>query len=265
MNTRTAPAGAAPAGRRPAFRPGLRTLSGLALAAALIGAPCAFGLEAARMALPPELDGAALRWDATGFGGHNRGRYALGDTRGEFTRGESRLGVFDPLYVANQGASTFTVLDLDDSVWLSADCRFSRRTVTVDVITFDSRQMAYECEFTEGHGGSAGRLAMAHPKPKGLKERMLAQDRRIGEAKVRDHVIGIESSHRYRGSKFDSQAPVGYVLSAEGRVVAAVDLLDWNPILFLLEDIPEDLGEAVTVTALALAVLRDPANSALED
>jgi hypothetical protein len=49
------------------------------------------------------------------------------------------------------------------------------------------------------------------------------------------------------------------------QLVAAVELTDVNPNLILGADLPDELRHSVLATALALAVLRDPANSALED
>jgi hypothetical protein len=59
--------------------------------------------------------------------------------------------------------------------------------------------------------------------------------------------------------------PVGYVLEIDGRPVAAVELTDVDPALYLPTEEPPEVRAAATVTALALAVLRDPATSALED
>lgn len=48
-------------------------------------------------------------------------------------------------------------------------------------------------------------------------------------------------------------------------IVGAVDMLDWNPIVHVREDLPDSQRKATMIVALSLAVLRDPANSALED
>lgn len=238
-------------------------LTGIAIMIAAV--PAVPALEAARMALPAELQAANTRLAATGFGGRNKGTYVLGGLRGQFTRGESRLGIFDPLYVSNKGKSSFTLEDADGNVSLTASCRMSKGTATIGVVTFDPKKMSYTCEF-EGSDALAGaRLALGQPKPEGMKERMLAKDRRRGEATLLGEHFVINSVHEYAASKFGSQAPLGYLVESGGDIVAAVDLLDWNPIVFLRPDAPESLQRATLAVALALAVLRDPANSALED
>jgi hypothetical protein len=59
--------------------------------------------------------------------------------------------------------------------------------------------------------------------------------------------------------------PVGYLLELDGRAVGAVELTDVDPAVYLPTADSPDVRSAVIVTALALAVLPDPATSALED
>jgi hypothetical protein len=125
-----------------------------AAALAVTAATSALALELARMRLPEELF-AAERLPASGYGGKNRGRFTLGDYRGDFTRIESRFAVFDPLYAANRGKSSFTLegAGLDGPV--AAECRFKERVVTAGILTFDATKLAYVCEITEGARRSA--------------------------------------------------------------------------------------------------------------
>lgn len=51
----------------------------------------------------------------------------------------------------------------------------------------------------------------------------------------------------------------------DDKPVAALELTDVNPTLIVAMEMPEKLRHSVFATALALAVLRDPANSALEE
>lgn len=232
---------------------------GVVLAAPLLA------LEAARMALPDGFATTATRFDASGFGGHNKGQFSLAGFSGEFTRGESRLGVMDPLYVSSKGKSSFSIRDEAGEEILSAECRMGKKTVTIDVVTFDPKKMAYDCDFLSGGDLAGARLVLGQPKASGFKEKLLAADRRRGEAAIGDQHFTMESVHKYQGSKFSSQAPLGYLVESGGKVVAAVDLLDWNPVVFLPGDLDEGTRRSAIVVALALAVLRDPANSALED
>jgi hypothetical protein len=232
---------------------------------ALLASVSALALPTARIELPEGLDSRAERLPVSGFGGHNKGVYQLAEYHGEFKRGESRLGVMDPLFVSNKGRSSFTLQDADAAELLRADCEFVRKSVTINVVTFDPKKMTYQCEFRREGSLLGARLAIGHPKPSGFKERLLARDSRRGESNIFEQHLFIESLHRYEKSRFDSSAPIGYVLSREGRAVAALELTDINPTVIIAPDLTADLRRSAIATALALSVLRDPANSALED
>lgn len=242
-------------------------LTCIAAIASLIGLASGNALAArgAAIRLPDEFAANALRLEFTGFGGYNRGNYLGGAFKGEFTRIESRLGVFDPLLVANRGKSSFTVEDLPGLGGLSADCRATQRVATMRVVTIDLKKLAYQCEFTGIALADEWRLVVGEPKREGFREKLLARERRRGEAFVLGQEILIDSVHNYAGSSLTSQAPLGYLLESNGVVIAVVDLLDWNPIVHLREGLADSVRHAAIVVALSLAVLRDPANSALED
>lgn len=239
--------------------------TGIALTATLAAAATAAALEVARMKLPAELSGVE-RVQAQGYGGKNRGRYELGALRGDFTRIESRFAVFDPLYAANRGKSSFTVegsgLD-DDSV--AAECTFKERVITVGVLTFDAAKLAYVCEIRDGRGATLGNLTLGEPQPAGFKERVLARAERRGRAEIDGVGIDIASVHHYEGSRLSSQTPVGYLLLHGARAVAALELTDSDPTLILSRDASAEVRRATLVTALGLSVLRDPASSTLGD
>lgn len=225
----------------------------------------ALGLATAQIQLPPELEAAAERIPVRGFGGYNKGSFDFPGFEGEFRRGESRLGIFDPLYVSNKGKSSFTLRQSDALELVSAECEFSKKAVTIDIVTFDPKKLTYQCEFRQGGKMLGARLAIGQPKPDGFKQRFLAQDLRRGESVLFDQHLTIESVHRYKGTKLQSQPPVGYLLMHGERTVAALELTDVNPTIFVVNDAADELRRSIYATALALAVLRDPANSALED
>lgn len=241
-----------------------RAALGLIAIAAPLAAPSSMALETARMRLPAELVGVAERLPARGYGGANRGRFELGGFRGEFTRIESRFAVFDPLYALNRGKSSFTVEGPGIDGSINGQCAFKQNVVTVGVVTFDAKKLAYVCEIA-GDGRDLGTLTLGEPKPPSFKARVLARELRRGEAEVDSIRIGIESVHEYERSKLGSQTPVGYVLSAGAEVVGAIELTDTDPTLFLHPDASPATRRAALVTALALSVLRDPANSTLGD
>lgn len=219
----------------------------------------------ASIRLPDDFAEGSTRMRFEGFGGFNRGQFVAGEYRGHFTRNESRLGVFDPLYVSNRAASTFTLESDDATGALSASCRAGQKTATAKIVTFDLKKLVYRCEFRGRDSAPSWRFALGAPKREGFKEQFLARDRRVGEAAIDGIDLQFRSVHDYRGSSFTSQAPLGYLIESGGRVIAAVDLLDWSPVVHLDNHLDSSLRRAAVIVALALAVLRDPSTSALED
>ena len=240
----------------------------LLLVMAFISA-AAWALAVARMALPPDFEAHALRIGFDGFGGRNKGQYRFVDLSGttysgDFRRDETRLGVFDPLVVRSKAKGSFTFTDAAADLAISASCDMRKITLTAGIVTFDPKKMAYQCELRSGPSLMAARLIIGQPKREGVKKKVLAQDLRRGEAALLDQNLVIESVHDYRGSRFGSQPPVGYLLMSQERVVAAVELTDVDPSLYLAPDLSPELQRVIYVAALAIAVFRDPAHSALE-
>ena len=215
------------------------------------------------MALPDDLASRVQRLRFDGFGGRNEGHYTLGELTGEFTRIESRWAVADPLYAQNRGKSSFTLSGPGFASPVAAACEMRRASVTVGVVTFDPDKMTYHCDLA--NNSEAPLLVLGQPKPDDFRARVLARAERRGEARVDGVTLEIQSVHRYDGSRLQSQVPVGYQLAIDGRAVAAVELTDVDPAVYLPVEESAGVRSAVIVTALALAVLRDPATSALED
>lgn len=220
--------------------------------------------ETARMKLPPEFAAAAERMPAQGYGGANRGHYSIGEFHGDFVRIGSRFAVFDPAYASNHGKSSFTLAGPDFDQTVEAECRFSERVVTVGVVTFDAKKLAYVCDI-HSDDGLVGNLTVGQPKPEGWRARVLARAERRGIARVGTVQIDIASVHQYEGSKIGSQTPVGYVLSMDSAVVGALELTDVEPTFFLLRDAEPEVRRATLIAAIGLSVLRDPAESTLGD
>lgn len=223
------------------------------------------GLQPARMKMPAELATESPRLQASGYGGANRGRYELGGYNGRFTRIESRFTVFDPLYAANRGKSTFTLEGFDVDGTIAGECDFTERVVTVGVLTFDAKKLAYVCVITDASGAVVGSLTLGEPKPDGFKERMLARAARQGVADIGDVRIAITSVHHYEGSRLSSQTPVGYVLTHDSAAVGALELTDSDPTFFVHPGAKPEVRRATLLAALGLSVLRDPADSMLGD
>lgn len=224
-----------------------------------------FGLATAQIELPAELDASADRLPVAGFGGHNKGTFEFAGYHGEFTRGESRLGIFDPLYVANRGKSSFTLRRTGSGDSISGSCRMEKNAVTIGIVTFDPKKLSYICDIRANGAAQSATLVLGQPKAKGFKQRFLAKDLRHGELQLHGHYLTMESVHNYKGTSLGSQSPLGYLLMHGDRVIAALELTDVNPTIFVARDLAAELRESVLAGAVALAVLRDPADSALED
>lgn len=222
-------------------------------------------LETARMALPEGFVAATERIAITGYGGRNRGQYRLGDYSGEFTRIESRWAVFDPLFAGSRAKSSFTITGPGLPEITTATCGMKKNTVSIGVVTFDPKKMSYQCSFERGGQLMNARYVLGHPKPENMRQRFLAWERRAGVAELEGERIVMRSVHEYAGTEWQSPTPVGYLLEIDDRTVGAIELTDVNPTLFLPPRAESPLRERVLLVAMALSVLRDPADSALGD
>ena len=221
-----------------------------------------YAQRAARMQLPQDLEARVERVSADGFGGRNEGDYTLADVAGEFTRIESRWAIGDPLFAQNRGRSSFTLSGSGFDEPVAATCEMRRASVTIGVVTFDPDKMTYQCDLT---GRESPLLILGQPKPENLRARMLARSDRRGEARFGGVTLAVRSVHNYAGSRIQAPMPVGYLLEIEDKAVGAVELTDVDPAVYVPTAETAEVRAAVLVTALALAVLRDPASSALED
>lgn len=224
----------------------------------------AVALETARMELPESLTTGGERLAASGFGGLNRGSYSLGPYRGDFTRIESRWAVFDPLFAASRAKSSYTLHGPGFETGVAAECQMKEGTVTVGIVTFDPKKMTYQCTFSRGGLPMAASFVLGETKPASMRARLASRAERQGEAVIDRIRVSMRSVHRYASSRWQSQTPVGYLLEIEGRVVGAVELTDVSPTL-IVDSAALDLRPAVLIAGMALAVLRDPENSALAD
>jgi hypothetical protein len=218
--------------------------------------------QPARMQLPDDLAARVERMTFEGFGGRNEGSYVLGELTGTFMRTESRFAVADPLYAQNRGRSAFTLSGPGFEASVEVTCEMRRGSVTIGVITFDPDKLSYHCDLGSA---AAPLLVLGEPKPDSFRTRVLAQAERRGEATFGGIDLAVRSVHRYAGSRLQAPMPVGYLLQSDDRAVGAVELTDGDPAVYLPTTEAAEVRIAVIVTALALAMLRDPASSALED
>lgn len=234
-------------------------------------APCLFlptltlGLETASVQLPAGFRETAVRLPVEGYGGANRGQFKVDQYSGDFSRVESRLAIFDPLYASQRGTASFTLRGPGIDGTANAECSFKQNVTTAGLVSFDLKKFAFVCELTSASSQPLGHLTLGEPRPKGLKERLLARATRRGVAELGSTNIEIESVHEYVGSRLQSQAPVGYLLKADSVVIGALELTDVNPTVFIAANLADQERLSTLLAAIAVSLLRDPANSALAD
>ncbi len=236
----------------------------LNLCAGLAGLILAMGgcasLSEAQMELPSNLQSASETITISGIGGGQRGSYAAGPYSGQFARSETRLAFFDPLLEMRGGSTRFSLQGGELEGLIDAKCAMRERAVTVGDISFKPKKMAYGCDFLH-----AGRSFPARFELQEISEGMggmLSKRERRGEIAMDRAVIQIRSSHRMVGSAFDSASPIGYVFEANGVPVGAVDI-NGTPVLTMNESTDMAQRRAMLVSALALSIFWDPANSDL--
>ena len=226
--------------------PRLSALACLATAALL--AACA-SVQPARMALPASLD-AAPPVVLSGLGAARSGDWTLGDERGSFQRGRDRLELFEALSFDRSPARYS--FEGPGGRSLRAACVGRQTSVTTTRLDLKARPFTVECQWS-GAGSARMTLAASAPNTGTRAERE-------GRFQAGDVVLDIRSVHEVEGSRLPLEAPIGYVFSAGGRPVGAVELNGTRPRLWRpAEGAP--LREPVTLAALALAVLWDPASA----
>lgn len=236
----------------------------LKLAAGLAGLLLAAGgcasLPEAQMELPANLQSASETVTISGIGGGRRGNYAVGPYSGQFARSEGRLAFFDPLLELRGGSTKFSLQGGELEGVIDAKCIMRERAITIGDISFKPKKMAYGCDFLHD-----GRTFPARFELQEISEGvggMLSKRERRGEIAMDRAIIQIRSSHRIVGSAFDSASPIGYVFEANGVPVGAVDI-NGAPVLTMNASTDLAQRRAMLVSALALSVFWDPANSDL--
>ncbi|MFO6445893.1 hypothetical protein ACLBKU_01990 [Erythrobacter sp. NE805] len=228
----------------------------LTLAAALLAAACA----PAQMRLSPGLAAGGEVLAVEGIGGGNAGRFYVGPWQGSFRRSEERLAVAETFVTRRAGAG-FIIEGPGISETIEADCRLREREIALDDdVSFTPERMAYRCAFTAEGRAFPARFELQEART-GVADALNRRQRR-GEIALGGEVVQMRSVHRLKGSPFEMASPIGYVFEQNGREVAAVEL-NGKARLILADPANESLSRTVTIAALALALLRDPADSML--
>jgi hypothetical protein len=208
-------------------------------------------VPAARVDLPPPLARQTPE-PVQGIGLGRQGEFTIGDARGRFQRGRDRVELFER--VSFDRARTRYALTLADGRQQQAACRGRELEVSWRVLAAAARPYRIECEFSGAVGarGSA-RLQLDAPGVPAV-----GRSERRGQFIVDGQALEIASLHRVEGSPLPLEAPIGYLFSHAGQPVGAVELNGPAPRLWR-PAAGSALHEPVTLAALALALLWDPA------
>ena len=225
----------------------VRPAPALLAAAALTLSACA-SLPAAQVALPAPLSAQTPEL-VEGIGVGRSGSFSLGAATGTFSRGRDRLELFD--IVNWDSAKTRYGLTFADGTRTEAACKGKAVEVTWRALAADARPFSFECEW---RGARSAQLAVNAPA---LAVGTKAE--RSGRFAMNGLTLEVRSLHDVQGSPLPLEAPIGYLFSQGGRPVGAVELN--GPVPRLWRPAAGDpLHEPVTLAALALALLWDPAN-----
>jgi hypothetical protein len=225
----------------------------VAAAAALAAAGGCASLPAAQMALPAPL--AARTPEAVqGIGLGRSGEFALGAERVRFSRGRDRLELFDVLSF-DRSPVRYALTRADGSL-VEASCRGRQNTASVGILQGNAKPFSFECEWRQHPQGRVAGMTVAAPSwiPGTRAERS-------GSFTLGATTLEVKSVHNVQGSPLPLEQPIGYVMAHAGRPVGAIELNGSTPRLW--RPAPGDaLAEPVTLAALALALLWDPAGAA---
>ena len=225
-------------------------------AAALVVAGCA--LQPARMDLPAGFLAQVDQAEVTGLGGGTRGRYALQAHAGEFARSASRLSLFDDLYVADRGGTSFTIAGPLFPEPVRTSCRVRQSTVSISIVGFAAKPLAYTCDFALNGAALSWRMAVWEGRSATNSQSLQAERR--GEIVVGETRLALRSTHAIAGTAIPASTPIGYLMERDGRTVGAIELNGTSPAVFFPRQASAEQQQAVVLAALALAVLWDPAN-----
>ena len=208
----------------------------------------------AQLDLPNTLASASTRTEFAGFTGWNHGRFTAGNYAGKYERSADRLEFFET-FKSQSARAEFVVAGPEIGSTLEARCRMRERSIDTGLVEVVTKPMAYGCDFT-----AEGRPFPAYFELQEWQSDMFKPYERRGEIALGGEVVQIRSLHRIQGSRLPTMAPIGYLFEQDGRPVGAVEL-NGKPALIVPTGTDPGLARTLTIAALALGVLYDPANS----
>lgn len=219
------------------------------LAAVALALSACAGLPAARMQLPAALAVASPE-TLRGLSGGTRGDFQLPGGTGRYERSASRLSLFET--VDRSRASARYTLRWGDGREVSADCVGREVTLTVGVISGRTRPYELQCQWR----GTSATLNLADRGFVGAAAGTRSE--RQGRLQFDGGELQLQSVHRVEGSPLPLEAPIGYLVTHQGRPVGAIELNGRTPRIWR-PAAGETLHEPVTLAILALALVWDPA------
>jgi hypothetical protein len=139
---------------------------------------------------------------------------------------------------------------------LFARCTVRQTTMTVGIVGFEPKKLAYECDFSEQGKGVGVRFTLQEGRDAGVPKTLQAERR--GRIDFNGTTLTMRSVHAVEGSPLPLGTPIGYVFERDGRAVGAVELNGLTPRLWLPAG-DDDTRRASVAAAMALAVFWDPA------
>jgi hypothetical protein len=220
----------------------------------LLGVGALAACAPAQLDLPNNLAAAGTRTEFAGFTGWNHGRFTAGSYQGEYERSADRLEFFDT-FKTHSAHAEFVVAGPEIGSTIEANCRMRERSIDTGLVEVVTKPMVYGCEFT-----AEGRPFPARFELRESQSDVFQPYERHGEIALGGEIVQIRSLHRIAGTRLPTMAPVGYLFEQDGRPVGAVEL-NGKPALVLPAGTEPGLARTLTVAALALGVLYDPASA----
>lgn len=216
----------------------------IALASALLVGGCA-AIAPARMALPDTLSAATAEpFEGLRYG--REGRFSLAGQPVRYQRGADRLDLFERLG-RDRASLRFEVEGAAGAT--RAECIGRRLEGKAGVVGAALQPLTLTCRFD---GPQPAQLELTERRA----NTGVGRDEREGRLTIGNVELELRSVHALQGSPLPLAQPAGYLMLQQGQPVAAIELTGETPVL---RRAPAAPAEAVTLAALTLGLLWDPA------
>ena len=250
----------------PASRRTLRVMRTILATLPLLALAACISVEPSAMKLPDGL-GQAEQVVIDGSWPNRRGTLTAGAYSGDYAWGHDSFDFGPGWGFESEGGRTgFAVTGPGGSV-VTGQCDMRERTITRGKRERDGNvttetevgakitPLRYDCGLRRD-GKDVGIVRLYEDT---LSTRSIVRAARDADVVYDGRRLALRSIHAIEGSPVGTATPTGFTISEGDRVLGAVDTLQPDPVLYIAEDTGEDLREALTVTAVALALFKDPA------